>query len=78
MLKPFTRYLPDVDALRSGRPRVVVAVGAASRGEVAPRSATALAEQLGVAPVPFPGDHGGFMSDTDAFASRLRQVLTGA
>jgi pimeloyl-ACP methyl ester carboxylesterase len=75
MLKPFTRYQPDVEALRSGRPRVVVAVGAASRGEVAARSATALAERLGTATTSFPGDHGGFLSDPEAFAARLRQIL---
>jgi pimeloyl-ACP methyl ester carboxylesterase len=78
MLKPFTRYRPDVDALRSGQPRVVVAVGEASREQVAARSSTALAEQLGISTTAFPGDHGGFMSDPEAFASRLRQVLTGA
>jgi pimeloyl-ACP methyl ester carboxylesterase len=75
MLKPFTRYEPDVDALRSGRPRVVIGVGEASKGEVAARSATALAERLGVPATAFPGDHGGFMSDPEAFAARLRQTL---
>jgi pimeloyl-ACP methyl ester carboxylesterase len=75
MLKPFTRCVPDVDALRSGRPRVVIGVGEASKGEVAARSATALAARLGVPTTAFPGDHGGFMSDPEAFASRLRQTL---
>jgi hypothetical protein len=76
MLKPFTRYQPDVDALRSVQPRVVIGVGEASRGEVAARSATALAERLGTSTTPFPGTHGGFMSDAEQFASRLRQTLT--
>ena len=31
MLKPFTRYEPKVDQLRSGAPRVVIAIGEASR-----------------------------------------------
>jgi pimeloyl-ACP methyl ester carboxylesterase len=74
MLKPFTRYQPEVDVLRAGSPRVVVAVGETSRGEVARRSAEALAERLGTAPVRFPGDHGGFMADPAAFAARIRQV----
>jgi pimeloyl-ACP methyl ester carboxylesterase len=74
MLKPFTRYQPPIEALRSG-PRVVVAVGAASRGEMARRSADALAERLGQTATQFPGDHGGFMSDPPAFAAAIRQVL---
>ena len=45
MLKPFTRYQPPVELLRSGEPRVIVAVGDASRGEIAPRSARALARR---------------------------------
>lgn len=75
MLKPFTRYAPAVDALRSGGPRVVIAVGETSRGEVARRSAVALAERLGTPPATFPGDHAGFMADPRAFADALRQVL---
>jgi pimeloyl-ACP methyl ester carboxylesterase len=74
MLKPFTRYSPTVEALRSG-PRVVIAVGAASRGEMARRSADALAERLGQTATPFPGDHGGFMSDPPTFAAAIREVL---
>jgi hypothetical protein len=77
MLKPFTRYEPAVDALRSG-PRVVIAVGETSWREVAPRSAGALAERLGMPPATFPGDHAGFMADPVAFAATLRQVLAAA
>lgn len=76
MLRPFLRYEPQLDSLRLGRPDVVVAVGEASRREVARRSAVALAEQLGTSPAVFPGDHGGFMTDPAAFADALRQVLT--
>lgn len=75
MLKPFTRYEPAVDTLRSGRARVVIAVGEASRGEVALRSTVALAERLGTSPTPFPGDHGGFLSDPESFADAVRQSL---
>ncbi len=75
MLKPFTRYEPKVDQLRSGAPRVVIAIGEASREELASRSAVALAERLGQAPVVFPGDHGGFMADPAAFAAKIREVL---
>ena len=76
MLKPFTRYQPPVEVLRTGGPRVVVAVGADSRGEIARRSAEALAERLGTPPAVFAGDHGGFMADPEAFAATIRQVLT--
>jgi pimeloyl-ACP methyl ester carboxylesterase len=75
MIKPFTRYQPVIDALHEGRPRVVVAVGQASRGQVAVRSARALADRLGTPPAVFPGDHGGFMSDPEGFAATLREVL---
>jgi pimeloyl-ACP methyl ester carboxylesterase len=74
MLKPFTGWVPPVDALRA-HGGVVVAVGDASHEEVAPRSTEALAERLGVTPVRFPGDHGGFMGDPAGFAQALRAVL---
>ena len=75
LLKPFTRYQPEFEQLRTGSPRIVVGVGAASGPEVARRSAEALADQLGLAPTVFPGDHGGFMSDPPAFATALRAAL---
>jgi pimeloyl-ACP methyl ester carboxylesterase len=75
MLKPFTRYQPPVEVLRTGGPRVVVAVGADSRGEIARRSAEALSERLGNPTAVFAGDHGGFMADPAAFATTIRQVL---
>ena len=74
MLKPFTRYQPPVDALRSATPRVVVAVGVNSGEEIACRSSEALAERLGSTVVRFPGDHGGFMADPAGFATAIRQV----
>jgi pimeloyl-ACP methyl ester carboxylesterase len=74
MLKPFTRYEPDVDVLRSGTPRIVVAVGETSHGEIARRSAEVLAERLGGTPVPFPGSHGGFVDHPAACAAAIRQV----
>lgn len=76
MLKPFTRYQPVVDALRTGEPRVIVSVGEDSPGEVAQRSATALAERLGQQPALFPGDHGGFMADPAGFARRIRELIS--
>jgi pimeloyl-ACP methyl ester carboxylesterase len=75
MLKPFTRYQPLLEVLRWGGPRVVVAVGAASGNEIAPRSAEALVERLETRPAMFPGDHAGFLADPAAFAGTIRQVL---
>ena len=74
-LGPFNRFRPDLDALRSGAPRVVVAAGEASQQEVAVRATRVLAEKLGTAPTLFPGHHGGFMEDPRAFADVLRRVL---
>jgi pimeloyl-ACP methyl ester carboxylesterase len=68
-------YVPDVETLKKGRPRVVVGAGEATTGQTANRSAIALAERLGTAPVIFPGDHGGFGSHAAAFAERLDLVL---
>jgi len=51
-------------------------VGAASGGEIAARSARALAEQLGTPAAMFPGDHGGFMADPAGFAAKIRELLT--
>lgn len=78
MLKPILAYVPDVEALRSGPPRVVIAVGETSADEIAPRSTLALAERLGTPAIPFPGDHAGFMADPAGFAAAVRQVLAEA
>lgn len=74
MLRPFTRYQPEIDALRSGA-RVVVVTGAGSHGELARRSADALAQRLGSTATVFPGDHAGFMADPAGFATKIREVL---
>jgi hypothetical protein len=51
-------YEPDFGALRNGPAQVVVGVGGESTaGQLAYRSALALAAELGCAPVTFPGDH---------------------
>lgn len=72
-------YAPDIAALRASSTRVVVGIGDASTSAQLPyRTAHAVAAKLGVAPVPFPGDHGGFGSDPDAFAARLHEILSAA
>ncbi|HLV54850.1 MAG TPA: alpha/beta hydrolase, partial [Actinotalea caeni] len=71
-------------ALTATGVRIVPAVGADSEGGMPRRGGEALAELLGVEPVVFPGDHGGFTvsewapgNDPAAFAQKLREVLAG-
>jgi pimeloyl-ACP methyl ester carboxylesterase len=77
LLRPTTHYQPDIEALRAAPTRVVVGVGATSRGQLAHRTAVALAERLGTTAVDFPGDHGGFMALAGEFGRVLDRVLTG-
>lgn len=79
-----THYEPDFAALRSASTRIVLAAGIESEGQLACRAALAAAERLGIEPVRFPSDHGGFLGgeygqagDPDAFAATLREVLDG-
>jgi len=78
-----THYQPDFDALRNASTRIVIGAGAESEGELAHRGGEAVAARLGTTPVTFPSGHGGFLGgeygqtgDPDAFAAKLRQVLT--
>ena len=80
-----TRFEPDFEALRAASTRIVIAAGTKSEGQMAYRGAVAVAERLGATPVPFPGDHGGFLGgeygqtgEPDAFAAKLREVLAEA
>ncbi|MFC6880599.1 MULTISPECIES: alpha/beta fold hydrolase [Actinomadura] len=68
-------YVPDFAALAAGPFRVVVGVGAESRGLSTYRTSEALAERLGTSTTEFPGDHGGFMGHPKEFADVLREVL---
>jgi pimeloyl-ACP methyl ester carboxylesterase len=78
-----THYEPDFAALEAASTRIVLGVGAESEGEMAHRGGEAVAERLGIEPVTFPSGHGGFLGgeygqsgEPDAFATRLREVLT--
>ena len=75
LLAVTTHHRPDVDALRAGAARVVVGIGEQSAGQLCDRSSRALAGELGVEPVMFPGGHTGFAEDPDAFLPVLRAVL---
>ncbi|WP_275002898.1 alpha/beta fold hydrolase [Promicromonospora iranensis] len=78
-------YEPRYEALASGAPRVVIAVGADTGEQMTGRAARGAAERLGTAPVVFPGGHGGFSGGEYGqpadkpveFATTLREVLAG-
>ena len=53
-LRPLSFYRPDVEALRAGKPRVVVGIGEQSAGQPIERMAMALAEQAGHRAGPLP------------------------
>ena len=78
LLRPTTRWQPDLVALHRGSPRIVVGIGEASGGQLCDRTSTALASSIGVEPTYFPGGHTGFAEDPAAFAVRLRAVLGAA
>ncbi len=74
----------DLDTLRKTTARLIPAVSATGEGTMAYRGGLALATALGVAPIVFPGDHGGFATnewspnnDPAVFAAVLREVHAG-
>ena len=76
-------YEHDFAALRNASTRIVLGVGADSEGELAHRGGVGIAEKLGTDPVTFPDGHGGFLGgeygqtgQPEAFAAKLREVLT--
>lgn len=75
-MRPLSMYEPDVEALRSGRPHVVVAIGEASAGLPIAAMGEALARRLGTKPLPFPGDHMGFGPHAKSFAEALHRAFT--
>ncbi|MGE2816879.1 alpha/beta fold hydrolase [Mycobacterium heidelbergense] len=75
-LRGTATYRPDIAALTRGPARVVVGIGATSGGLLTYRTSVALAELLGVQPIEFPGDHGGFISAPGEFADTLRATLS--
>jgi pimeloyl-ACP methyl ester carboxylesterase len=74
-LAMLNRYTPDIAALRAGPTRIVPAGGRTGQDQFPYRCAVALARQLGVSIVDFPGGHAGFVSHPTAFAAQVRQVL---
>jgi pimeloyl-ACP methyl ester carboxylesterase len=74
-IRPIGGYVPDIDALRGAATRIVSAAGETSGEQGARRSAIALAERLGIPVTYLPGGHGGWGSDPQEFADRLRGAL---
>jgi hypothetical protein len=71
---PIAMYRPDIAALRASR--VVVGVGHDTAGQLANRCARALAAELGVEPLTFPGDHTGFGPHARRFADVLARAAS--
>ena len=68
-------YVPDIGALRNAPTRIISAAGETSGEQGARRAAIALAERLGIPVTYLPGGHGGWGSDPQEFADRLRAAL---
>ncbi|MFF0339593.1 alpha/beta fold hydrolase [Kribbella sp. NPDC004875] len=82
-LRGCTSYQPDFAALDKAKDRIVIGIGEESANQLAARGGKAVAERLGLTPVVFPGNHGGFLGNEygmpgkpDEFAATLREVLT--
>jgi pimeloyl-ACP methyl ester carboxylesterase len=76
-------YRPDVDALAASPTRIVIAVGEESQDTFTGRTTVATAELLGQQATVFPSHHGGFLGgefgyagQPEAFARKLREILT--
>lgn len=76
-MRPLSLYVPEIEVLRQGKPRIVVALGEQSKGQPIYDMGLALAGKLGSEAVPFPGDHMGFGPHADAFAGALDGTLQG-
>lgn len=76
-VKPLSSYVPDIAALRKGSTRVVVGIGETSKGQLAHRTALALAEHLGNVAEGFPGGHAGYGGNPIVFADKLHHVIQG-
>jgi acetyltransferase/esterase len=74
-LRQYTRYTPDVTALKAVSNRLVLAGGRESRGRFPYRPNAVLAERLGSEVVDLPGGHAGYWTDPARFAAELARVL---
>ncbi|MCZ0983652.1 alpha/beta hydrolase [Streptomyces diastatochromogenes] len=75
VMLPFSRFVPDAEALKAASTRIVCAAGEASQGTPIHQATLLLAESTGADVVDFPGDHQGFLSHGVPFAETLRKTL---
>ncbi|MFB8000673.1 alpha/beta fold hydrolase [Nocardia sp. NPDC056000] len=68
-------WRPDLDGLRATPVRIIVGIGETSAGLFCDRTSRQLTAALDIEPELFPGGHGGFMEDPEAFAKRVRELL---
>lgn len=80
-----TSSRPDLGALRSGIPRIVLAVGEETGDAITARTTRGVATELGLPVTMFPSHHGGFASAQGPwpgqpveFGARLAEILAGA
>ncbi|MFK4082903.1 alpha/beta fold hydrolase [Kribbella sp. NPDC020789] len=78
-----TSYPPDFGKLAELKDKLVIGVGEESANQLAGRGGAVLADRLGLTPVTFPSNHGGFLGNEYGmpgkpaeFAATLREVLT--
>lgn len=75
-VRPIGEYKPDIAKLKQSD--VVVGAGRESEGQLAHRTAQALADQLGTKLAIFPNDHSGWARNPADFAKTLMTVLKDA
>ncbi|MVU82549.1 alpha/beta fold hydrolase [Nocardia sp. ET3-3] len=74
-LRTTSGWQPSLEALRATPTRIIIGIGDESGDKFCDRTSRALGRELGIEPTLFPGGHGGFMEQPDAFAKRLREIL---
>ncbi|WP_433192058.1 alpha/beta fold hydrolase [Nocardia sp. CA-107356] len=75
-LRQYIRYTPDLDALRTASDRLVLAVGHDSKDTFPALPNAVLSESLGLDILEFAGDHIGYNSAAEDFATLLDTLLT--
>jgi pimeloyl-ACP methyl ester carboxylesterase len=74
-LLPFTRYRPDLVALKAVADKVVPAAGVDAARHLPAQPVVVLSDVIGWPVVSFPGGHNGYASHPGRFATLLAQVL---
>lgn len=77
-LLPVTNYLPDIETLKRSGVRLIMGVGewGVKRRAWYVEADRILAERVGCELRVFPGHHGGFLDQPEAFAAALRSALS--